>query len=87
MNDVLSRNASSNEIFDNTKEDHQKALDKSGYKTKLLYKENNSNNNKEKNSINNTSKKQVFLKLLDQHFPKTKTLHKIFSCNPVKNIS
>ena len=57
MNSLLSRNSSSKEIFDNTKEDYQKALNKSGYKNKLLYSESNNNtNSKQNNSINNTNK-------------------------------
>ena len=38
INDLLPRNLSIDKIFDNTKEDYQKELDKSGYKTKFLYK-------------------------------------------------
>ena len=56
INDLLSRNSSSKEILDNTKEDYQKALDKSGYKSKLLY--NNNINSKENNSIKKTSNKE-----------------------------
>ena len=52
INDLPSRNFSSKEIFDNTKKDYQKALNKLGYKIKLLY----SINSEEKNSINNRSK-------------------------------
>ena len=58
VNNLLPRNSSSKETFGNTKEDYQKALDKSGYKTKLLYKENNNNSNSKENySKNNTSRK------------------------------
>ena len=85
--------------------DKQIALDKSGYKTKLSYKESN-NNGTESNSINKTSNEQrkrktiwfnppynksvvtnvakIFLKLLDNHFPKTSKFHKIFNHNLVK---
>ena len=61
-NVLLSRNYSSQEIFDNNKEDYQKARGKLGYKTKLLYKESSSNNTngkkkQKKNSKNNTSNK------------------------------
>ena len=38
VNNLLPRNSSSKETFDNTKEDYQKALGKSGYKTKLFTK-------------------------------------------------
>ena len=62
MNDLLSRNSSSKIIFDNTKEDYQKALDKSGYKSRFLY--NNNTNSTEINSINNTSNKQRKRKII-----------------------
>ena len=62
INDLLSRNSSSRTIFDNTKEDYQKARDKSGYKSKFLY--NNNTNSKEINSINNTSNKQRKRKII-----------------------
>ena len=58
----LCRNSSSKEIFDNTKEDDKKALNKSGYKSKLLY--NNNTNSKENSSINNTSNKQIKRKII-----------------------
>ena len=65
VNNLLPRNSSSKEIFDNTKEDYQKALDKSGYKTKPLYKENNNKgNSKENYSKNNTSNKQGKYKII-----------------------
>ena len=52
LNGLLSRKSSVKDIFCYTKEDFQKALDNSGYKSKLLYKERNSNN------TNNKRKKQ-----------------------------
>ena len=46
INGLLSRKSAIKDIFCNTKEDYQIALDKSGYKSKLLYKESNNTNNK-----------------------------------------
>ena len=39
INDLLSRNSSSKQVVDNTKEDYQKVLNKSDYKIKLLWKQ------------------------------------------------
>ena len=66
INDLLSNNSSSQEIFDNTKEDCQKAHDKSGYNSKLLYEQSNNGNtnSKENNAINNISNKQRKRKII-----------------------
>ena len=76
INDLLSRKSSIKDTFCNTKEDYQKALDKSGNKSRLLYKESNSNNtnNKENNSIDNTSSKQRKRKIIWFNPPCSKSI-------------
>ena len=74
IDNLLSRNSSSKKIFDNTKEDSQKTLDKSDHKSKLLY--NNNTNSKENNSINNKSNKQRKRKVIWFNLPYNKSVVK-----------
>ena len=94
INDRLSANSSNQEIFDNSKEEYEKSLKESGYTTKLNYhKKTNNKRNRKRNIIwfnppfnksvsTNIAKK--FLQLIDKHFTRTSTLHKIFNRNTVK---
>ena len=95
----LSKNSSSQEIFDTTKTEYEEALLKSGYSPKLSYTNNRSHNNK---NTNKTRKRniiwfnppfsmnvknnigKIFLHLIDKHFPRSNKLHKIFNRNYVK---
>ena len=97
INDRLSKNSSSEEIFNSSKHEYEKALKDCGYSSaQLKY---NSQNNKtptrnrkrnilwfnppfSKNVSTNVAK--TFLNLLDRHFPTSNKLHKIFNRNTVK---
>ena len=95
----LSAISSNKECFDNAKSTYQDALNKSGYKYKLSYKEttpdtsptNRRNHQRNITWFNPPYSKNVetkvgkcFLLLIDQHFPKTNPLHKIFNRNTLK---
>ena len=59
INNLLSRNSSSNAIFINTKESYLKALDKSGYKIKPSYaKYNNCSSNIKNNDESRKNRKR-----------------------------
>lgn len=93
----LSKHSSNEEIFNSSKLEYEKALKESGYKTfHLNYSKPTDipkRNNRTRNIIwfnppfNKTVTTNVaknFLKLLDQHFPNTHKLHKIFNRNTIK---
>jgi hypothetical protein len=91
----LSDNSSNEEIFNQAKDDYEKALKESGYTKNLNFLQNNPprRRNRQRNIIwfnppfsknveTNVAKK--FLNLLDKHFPRTNKLNKIFNRNTVK---
>ena len=98
INKRLSEISSDRECFDNTKTMYQEALNKSGYNYNLSYKESHNvtqrprrncprnilwyNPPYSKNVKTNVGK--CFLSLIDQHFPKSNPLHKIFNWNTLK---
>ena len=96
INERLSKNSSNPEIFGKAKIDYEKALKDSGYKSvnltfkKPAEKQNGTRSCKiiwfnppfNKSVMTNVAKR--FLNLVDRHFPKTHTLHKIFNRNTVK---
>lgn len=93
--DRLSKNSSTEAIFNKHKIEYEAALHKSGYKTKLEYKTQfeRKNRNRQRKIIwfNPPFSKNVttnvagtFLKLIDKHFPPTNKLNKIFNRNTVK---
>ena len=96
FNERLSRNSSDPEIFDKAKIDYEKALKNSGYKSvNLTFKkpaEKQSRTRSHKiiwfnppfNESVTTNVAKRFLNLVDRHFMKTNTLHKIFNRNTVK---
>ena len=98
INDRLSRNSSSEKVFNEFKSYYEDALNKNGYKTQLEYKipstsiNRNSKNRKRKiiwfnppyNQSVSTNVAQTFLELIDKHFPRSNRLHKIFNCNTIK---
>ena len=92
----LSRNLSSELIFNESKHQYEDALNKIGFKT---YKDSAAPTNKKKSKIRkskiiwlnppydqnvSTNVAKIFLKLVDKHFPRTHRLHKIFNCNTIK---
>ena len=98
INKRLSEISSDRECFDNAKTMYQEALNKSGYNYNLCYKESHkdtqrSRRNRPRNILwyNPPFSKNVktnvgkcFLSLIDQHFPKSNPLHKIFNRNTLK---
>ena len=93
----LSRNSSSAEIFEQSKPDYEEALEKCGYKAKLLYIQPNLQQNITRRRtrkiiwfnppfILNVKKNaaKMFLQLIHSHFPPASELHKIFNGNIVK---
>ena len=98
INKRLSEISSDQECFDNAKTVYQEALNKSGYNYNLCYKESHnatqqSRRNRPRNILwyNPPYSKNVktnvgkcFLSLIDQHFPKSNPLHKIFNRNTLK---
>lgn len=98
INKRLSEISSDKESFDNAKKPYQEALNKSGYKHKLSYIDRTSeapraNRNRQRNItwFNPPYSKNVetnvgksFLSLIDQHFPRSNPLHKIFNRNTLK---
>ncbi|KAL9986499.1 hypothetical protein ACROYT_G000660 [Oculina patagonica] len=98
INKRLSEISSDKECFDNAKGVYQDALDKSGYKYNLSYKAPTLNaSQKSRNRKRNitwfnppysknveTKVGKCFLQLIDQHFPKSNPLHKIFNRNTLK---
>ena len=98
INKRLSEISSDRECFDNTKTVYQVALNTSGYNYNLSYKESHndtqqSRRNRPRNILwyNPPFSKNVktnvgkcFLSLIDQHFPRSNPLHKIFNRNMLK---
>ena len=98
INRRLSEISSDKECFDNAKHVYQEALNKSGYHHNLSYDESPSQTphprkRRQRNIIwynppysNNveTNVGKCFLSLIDQHFPKSNPLHKIFNRNTLK---
>ena len=98
ISDRLSKNSSSELVFNESKHQHEDALRKSGFKSELNYKNSTSPTDKNiisrkrksiwfnppYNQIVSTNIAKFFLKLIDKHFPRTHQLHKIFNCNTIK---
>ena len=97
INERLSNNSSSEEIFNASKYKYETALKNSGYQqTELIF--NKKEHRKQKRNLNRniisinppfsrnvtTNVAQRFLNLLDIRFPKSNKLHKIFNRNTVK---
>ena len=97
INKRLNNISSSKEVFDKAAPNYQQALDNSGYKYKLKYKE-GENIPKRKRSRNkkitwynppynaniSTNIGKQFLKIIDTCFPKEDPLHKIFNRHTIK---
>ena len=98
INRRLSEISSDKDCFDNAKDPYQDALNKSGYKYNLSFKTSTpdtprTNKNRQRNILwfnppysQNVETKvgKCFLHLIDQHFPKSNPLHKVFNRNTVK---
>ena len=98
ISDRLSRNSSSELIFNESKHQREDALRKCGFKTKLTYTDSAALTNKKEisrkrniiwfnppyNQNVSTNIAKIFLKLAEKHFPRTHRLHKIFNCNTIK---
>ena len=98
INKRLSEISSDRQCFDNSKAVYQEALNKSGYNYNLSY--NESRNEKQQSRKNRprnilwynppfsknvkTNVGKCFLSLIDQHFPKSHPLQKIFNRNTLK---
>ena len=92
----FSKLSSNEEIFNQSAQYYEEKLASSGYKTKLKYQPPNVNKNKRNRKRNiiwfnppyskNVSTKigKYFLNLVDKHFPRHHTLHKIFNRNTLK---
>ena len=94
----LSRNSSSQLIFNESKHQYKDALSKSGFKSKLNNKDSAAPTNKKMisrkrkiiwfnppyNQNLSTNIVKIFLSLVDKHFPCTHQLHKIFNHNIIK---
>lgn len=96
INKRLSEISSDKECFDSAKQVYQEALDKSGYRYDLSYKVTPSQTRRRTRQRNiiwynppysrnvETNVGKCFLSLIDQHFPKSNPLHKIFNRNTLK---
>ena len=95
IEDRLSTNSSNEEIFNAAAGIYQDALDRSGYSHKLTYKPKKAKKEKRRqrkilwwnppyNASVSTNVGQMFLAMLDKHFPKGSELHKLFNRNNVK---
>ena len=98
INKRLSEISSDRQCFDNSKAVYQEALNKSGYNYNLSY--NESRNEKQQSRKNRprnilwynppfsknvkTNVGKCFLSLIDQHFPKSHPLQRIFNRNTLK---
>ena len=92
----LSRNSSSEEIFNQHKDEYVAAIKSSGYKESLKFTANMENTQRRNRSRKiiwfnppfskgvSTNVAQQFLGLLDKHFPRENPLHRIFNRNTVK---
>ena len=93
INKRLSEISSDKECFDSAKHAYQEALNKSGYRYDLSYKVTTSQTRHRTRQRNiiwynlpysrnvETKVEKCFLSLIDQHFPKSNPLHKIFNRN------
>ena len=97
INERLSNNSSSEEIFNASKYEYETALKNSGYQqTELIFSKKEHRKRKRNRNQNRiwfsppfsrsvtTNVAQRFLNLLDIHFPKSNKFHKIFNRNTVK---
>ena len=96
INERLSKNSSNPEVFNNSKEEYEEALQRSGYKNVTLSFHNpisSERRNRQRNIIwfNPPFNKDVltnvakrFLSLINKPFPRSNKLHKIFNRNNVK---
>ena len=96
INKRLSEISSDKECFDSAKQVYQEALDKSGYRYDLTYKVTPSQTRRRTRKRNiiwynppysrnvETKVGKCFLSLIDQHFPKSNPLHKMFNRNTLK---
>ena len=96
VNKRLSEISSSEEVFNKAALQYQKALEKSGYKYKLEYKQPLPQTNKRSRKYNviwfnppydrnvKTNIGKEFLRIIDRCFPRSNKLHKIFNRNTVK---
>ena len=92
----LSRNSSSEEIFNQHKDEYVAAIKSSGYKEPLKFTANTENSQRRNRSRKiiwfnppfskgvSTNVAKKFLGLLDKHFPRGNPLHRIFNRNTVK---
>ena len=94
----LSRNSSSELTFKESKHQYEDALRKSGFKSKLSYRNSTAPTNKKMisrkrniiwfnppcNQNVSTNVAKIFLKVFDKHFPPAHSLHKIFNCRTMK---
>ena len=95
ISDRLSRNSSSELIFNESKHQYENASRKSGFKSKLTYRDSTAPTNKKMisrkrkitwfnppyNQNVSTNIAKIFLKLVDKHFPRTHRLQEIFNRN------
>ena len=98
IGDRLSRNSSSEPIFNKSKIQYGNTLRKSGFKSELKCKDSTGLTNKKTisrkrkiirfnppyNQNVSTNIAKMFLKLVDKHFPFTHRLHKIFNRNTIQ---
>ena len=98
ISDRLSRNSSSELLFNELKHQYKEALIKNGFKSELYYKDSASPTDKKwsarKEKLSGSTFRIIkmcqqispnfFLKLVDKHFPRTHGLHKIFNRNTIK---
>ena len=97
INERLSKNSSNETVFNESKIEYIEALKRSGYKNPTLTYKNSQQSQPRRNRRRNiiwfnppfnknvsTNIAKIFLKLIDQHFSKDKTLHKLFNRNNVK---
>ena len=95
ISDRLSRNSSSELIFNESKHQYENASRKSGFKSKLTYRDSTAPTNKKMisrkrkftwfnppyNQNVSTNIAKILLKLVDKHFPRTHRLQEIFNRN------
>ena len=97
ISDRLSKNSSNEEVFNESKEEHENALKQSGYNNiSLKYEPLITSNTKQKRHQNirwfnptfsrtvYTNVVKTFMQLLEKHFPPSNSLHKIFNRNTIK---
>ena len=98
ISDRLSRNSSSELIFNESKHQYEDALNKCDFKNKLTYKDLTAPTKKKMisrkrktiwfnppcNQNVSTNIAKIFLKVVDKHVPRTHWLHQIFNRNNIK---